>query len=456
MFSFFNKKNTEKFLDNDDFKKITESLYKQNFEIAQKNKTLSILNRLYEISLLAPNLNDLSNKVCLLIQSELDFDLVGTFVFNEKGNKMLPVAVSVSERLKKIVLKYDFDFYSLKVDKILKTSFLGSMVNDKDVKYTSNISDVFGKRANAKFVSELKGVGHIKTIIAYPIIINNKTIGIFAIGINRKYPELADYEKESLKIFANVISSLIDKALLYQELKITNQKLEEANTGQKNLIYIMNHQIKGYLTVSKNIFAELLTDDYGRVPEDAKDIITKGLENSDKGQKYVTDILKGTSVENGTLSYDMKKIDFREIILKETKNQEKSIENKKLKLSINIPNENYDMIGDSIQLGEVVRNLIENSIYYTPFGCISVGLKREGDKIVFSVKDTGVGVKDEDRDKIFKIGGVGNNSIKINASSSGYGLVFVKGVVEKHKGRVWFESEGEGKGTTFFVELPAK
>ena len=75
-------------------------------------------------------------------------------------------------------------------------------------------------------------------------------------------------------------------------------------------------------------------------------------------------------------------------------------------------------------------------------------------KILFSVKDTGVGVKEDDRQKLFKTGGVGKDSLKVNVRSSGYGLAFIKGVIEKHNGRVWFESAGAGKGSTFFVELP--
>jgi len=255
-----------------------------------------------------------------------------------------------------------------------------------------------------------------------------------------------------------IISSTLGLLLVRSVKKevALREKLEIANEGQTNLIHIMNHQIKGYLTINKDIFAELLTDDYGKVPEEAREIIAKGLESSDKGQKYVTDILKGASAENETLYYDMKKIDFKEIVSNEIENQKMIIEKKKLKLDVDISNGDYNMIGDKSQLGEAIRNLIENSICYTITGSISINLKSKSDKIIFSIKDTGVGVKAEDKDKIFKAGGVGCDSIKINVNSSGYGLAFVKGVVEKHKGKVWFESAGEGKGSTFYVELPMK
>ena len=237
---------------------------------------------------------------------------------------------------------------------------------------------------------------------------------------------------------------------------VLKEQLQVANAGQKNLIHIMNHQIKGYLGNNKNIFAELLTDDYGKMPAEAKEIITKGLENSDGGVRYVTDILRGDSAESGTLTYDMKQIDFKIIVDLAIEKTKDLMARKGLRLNLDIEKGNYDLMGDATQLGEAVRNLIENSMHYTPSGEISIRLKQTSGKILFSVKDTGVGIKAEDRDKLFKAGGVGSESIKINVNSSGYGLAFVKGVIEKHNGKVWFESAGAGKGSTFFVELPVK
>ena len=192
------------------------------------------------------------------------------------------------------------------------------------------------------------------------------------------------------------------------------EKLEVANAGQKNLIHIMNHQIKGYLGDTKNIFAELLTDDYGKVPEEAKDLITKGLETSDGGVKYVNDILRGDSAESGSLNFDMKSVDFKEIVSGVLEKIKGAIEKKGLKLSVDIANGACNILGDSTQLSEAVRNLIENSMHYTPSGEIWIRLKQTGGKVILSVKDTGVGIKAEDKDKLFKAGGVGSESIKIN------------------------------------------
>lgn len=256
-------------------------------------------------------------------------------------------------------------------------------------------------------------------------------------------------------LFVTMIAGFFLIESVKKEVELRDQ-LQIANEGQTNLIHIMNHQIKGYLTIHKNIFAELLTDDYGKVPKAAKEIIQKGMDSADKGARYVTDILRGASAQNGVIPYDTDEVDFKDILLDRINSLNEIVLKKGLKLETDIADEDYKMLGDKVQLAEAVRNIIENSINYTIYGGIKIYLKKINNKILFSVTDTGIGIRETDKDKIFKAGGVSEDSIKINVNSSGYGLVFVKGVVEKHKGKIWFESQGRNKGTTFFIELPIK
>ena len=74
-------------------------------------------------------------------------------------------------------------------------------------------------------------------------------------------------------------------------------------------------------------------------------------------------------------------------------------------------------------------------------------------KILFSVKDTGVGLSKEDKERLFTEGGKGKNSQKVNVDSTGFGLFIAKSIIEAHNGRIWAESEGEGKGSEFWVEV---
>ncbi len=241
-----------------------------------------------------------------------------------------------------------------------------------------------------------------------------------------------------------------------EELYKRNLEIVHLNESQANLMHFMNHQIKGRFGNAKNVFAELLTGDYGVMPPDSVPLLQKGLEETDTGINYVQGILKGASAESGTLPYDMKPMDFKPLVIDVVAKQKDHAEKKGLALTLDIAPADYNMTGDTLQLSEAVRNLVDNSINYTLTGSISVLLLRDGSNIKLIVKDTGVGLTEEDKTKLFKSGGRGTDSIKINTNATGYGLVFVKGVVEAHKGHVSAFSLGKGTGSTFTVELPKK
>ncbi|HEC94241.1 MAG TPA: HAMP domain-containing histidine kinase, partial [Candidatus Kaiserbacteria bacterium] len=117
----------------------------------------------------------------------------------------------------------------------------------------------------------------------------------------------------------------------------------------------------------------------------------------------------------------------------------------------------YMISADADKLSEhVFRNLIGNAIAYTIKGSVVVSLSKDSSgKIIFSVKDTGVGINDEDKKRLFTEGGHGKDSIKVNAHSTGYGLYIAKSIIEAHKGTVHAQSDGTGKGSQFIAEFPS-
>ena len=233
-------------------------------------------------------------------------------------------------------------------------------------------------------------------------------------------------------------------------------EVEQLAQGQENLIHIMNHQIKGYLATARNIFAELNEgNDYGEMPEASKPLLSKGFEEMGEGVDYVQTILKGSSAQKGTLPYDMKPVDLKAIVSTLVSKQKEVAEKAGLSFQSTIADDDYAMTGDSTMLEEAFKNLVTNAIKYNlPNGSVAVNLSKNDGKILFTVKDTGRGISKEDATKLFKPGGVGKDSIHYNVESSGFGLAFVKPVVEKHQGRVWYVSNSPEQGTTFFVELP--
>ena len=99
-------------------------------------------------------------------------------------------------------------------------------------------------------------------------------------------------------------------------------------------------------------------------------------------------------------------------------------------------------------------NFLDNAIKYSPKGVIKIKISKANGKVLVTILDNGIGIPKEEMPKLFSKFGRTETSQKIRPNGMGIGLYFVRRVVDDHGGRVWAESEGAGKGSTFFVELP--
>ena len=239
-----------------------------------------------------------------------------------------------------------------------------------------------------------------------------------------------------------------------EALERLNISLQSLIKQRESLMHLINHKVKSSFTHSKYIFAGLLDGTFGEVNEEVKKRAGQGFEANEVGIKTIDLILNITNMQKGLIKYDLKKLDFRDIVLKVFSEKKITAEKKGLKIEKDIVENGYYVSGDAFWLQEAVNNLIDNSIKYTKQGGIKVELKKSDGKVILSVKDTGIGLTFEDKENLFLEGGRGKNALRTNVESTGYGLYSVKLIIEAHKGRVWAESEGENKGSTFFIELP--
>ncbi len=255
----------------------------------------------------------------------------------------------------------------------------------------------------------------------------------------------------------NLIRGVLREVEQREKIEHLASELQLANDRQEGLIHFVSHQIKGYLTKSKAAFAGILEGDFGETPDSIKSVAKEGLRDNQEGVETVMSILSAANLKKGTVTYKRESFDFRKVVVDQIEGHTKEARNKNLTLETIIPGDvDFTTIGDRDQLSQhVVGNLIDNSIKYTLKGGLKISLAKKDGKIFFSIKDTGVGITEEDKKRLFTEGGRGKESTKVNVNSTGYGLFIAKEIVEAHKGRIWAESEGTGKGSTFWVELPA-
>ena len=229
-------------------------------------------------------------------------------------------------------------------------------------------------------------------------------------------------------------------------------QLEVAEEAQADTIRFISHQIRGVFTATKGSLSSILEGDYDPISENLKTMIQNLFVIQVNGVESVQAFLSASQLENGN-PFTMAETDFRDIATQVCTQLKSKAEKKGLVFDLDIPTDGeYKIMGDKTYLLNAILNVVDNSINYTPTGTVKVSLSKIDNSLLFSVKDTGVGINEEDGKKMFTKYGHGKDSRLVNVNSNGLGLFFTKKVVDGHHGTIWYESEA-GKGTTFFVKL---
>jgi signal transduction histidine kinase len=159
-------------------------------------------------------------------------------------------------------------------------------------------------------------------------------------------------------------------------------------------------------------------------------------------------------MELGTMKYDFKPIDFKELLDEVVREQKTNIEAKGLKLNVSVSGDSFPIKADVDKFKQVIVNTIDNSVKYTPQGSITISLEKNDKNIRFVVSDTGVGINPKTMPKLFKKFSRADNASDANIHGTGLGLFIAKEILTAHGGHMWAESEGEGKGSQFYIEIP--
>ena len=171
--------------------------------------------------------------------------------------------------------------------------------------------------------------------------------------------------------------------------------------------------------------------------------------------RLVDDLLDLSRIGKGTIAIRREPVDLREVVERATETQRASIAARELQLSLALPEAPLPIHGDPTRLDQVVSNLLHNATRYTPTGGrISVVLERSGAEAVLRVRDTGIGVRAEQLDRIFDVFTQADRVPGSVNEGLGIGLALVRQIVTLHGGSAHAVSEGPGRGSEFVVRLP--
>lgn len=440
---------------------ITQELYKRNAELHIRNKTLALLGELYSISIQTLNPEQLSEKVTSVIQKALEFEFVGIFDFDQGTDTLKLIRFAGSERFNDHVKNIDNFLEKTVITGASREELFGPVIQDHILNYTNDLNNIFRLSLGQNKAEELQKDIHIKTSLAYPLSAGG-VMSVLVLSLNRAYQTLNDFEKQSIASFIDVIAVSLAKATLYQELQVSNMKLEDANSRLEELdkrktefVSMATHQLRSPNTAIRGYSSMLLEGSFGELGEKARQAISVIYQSSEKLRLVVEDFLNITRIELGTLKYEMSKVDMADLAQKVVTELKLMAAERKIELLFEAPGAPFWVNADAGKIGQVFSNIIDNAAKYTPQGRIKVSVSCHDNVVRFLSEDTGVGIDPEVMPKLFQRFIRAEGAGKINILGTGQGLFVAKQIVEAHGGKIWAESEGKDKGARFIVELPA-
>lgn len=237
------------------------------------------------------------------------------------------------------------------------------------------------------------------------------------------------------------------------DLQEAYDELKAVDEAKSEFIAMASHQLRTPLTIVKGLSSMLVDGGYGKAPEKFKEPLQDIFKSNERLVDVVNDLLNISKADLGKLDLDIESVDLKDMVGGVVEELDQRAQKKGLELRWDrVRGLEIDI--DEVKMRQVVFNVIDNAIKYTEKGEVEVKLKRTGDKAQIIVSDTGEGMTKKEAKKIFDRFTRGRAGINRWIQGSGLGLYLARKYMDLHSGNIWAESDGEGQGSTFYIELP--
>lgn len=442
--------------------RVTEELYKRNAELAVRNKTLALLRKLDGISLAAEKTENMAQQMVDAIAAGLEYEVVTIAVVEEK--KMTWKCIAAGSSHDKMGDAFEEVCIASKEVPLTATPEIITVVQGGKQIYSDSLAAVHPELL-VKTIEDLNKTGEYSRpthSVVLPLRFGEHTLGVLTFSSSRSFKDASRYEDESLSGIIGLISLALYKAKLYEDLQRTSAELMAANTQLKDLdkaksefLSIASHQLYTPLTALRGYISMIMEGDYGPISEEQKPILDILNKSALRLIELIKDLLDISRIESGRLELHLESLDIVDVAKSLVADLLPNAINKKLDLQFHEPTETIPhVVVDSQRIRQVMLNFIDNAIKYTTKGSVDVSLGVKNGKVVFSVTDTGRGLKEGEADKLFKKFSRVGGAARFNTDGTGLGLYVAKQIVHEHHGEVSVTSPGQDKGSTFSMELP--
>jgi len=446
-------------------KKVTEQLYEQNAELAVKNKTLSLLEELYQTSTKTLTPEEMAQAVADIIQKSLNLECAGILRLHTKKDELMPLGFSQSARLNKTLDQIQVRFGAMAITNVSHNEFLGRALRNPNGAVTNNLIDVWDSLIAEGHLHKINTESHVKTVLVVPLALGNTALGALLLGFNRDYATLNTFEKKSIQNISDPIGLLLYKAYLYKNLqkaykveKKAKEELLQLDKIKDQFLLTTQHDLRKPLTSVKWFLELLVGGALGKQTD-------KSLEGAHQLQDTVQNSIEQVNSFLDIAQFQMGKgaitmtpgVDVLAMMDKIVERLKKQAEEKNIYLKLEKPAQASPVSADAIKLKAAIANIIDNAIKYTPQGGVTAKVEEKNGTLLITVADTGIGIP---QDKVQTLFGQmferTEQAKRTTTMGKGIGLYLSAQIIKGHGGKIWAESPGENKGSTFFIELPIK
>lgn len=257
---------------------------------------------------------------------------------------------------------------------------------------------------------------------------------------------------EEIRELNDTLQQRINEAT--KELRHSNAQLRKLDEAKDEFISMASHQLRTPLTSIKGYVDMILEGDAGDITPMQRKFLTEAFVSSERMVHLINDFLNVSRLQTGTFAIDKRPVDLAKIVGQELDSLKISAGGRDLSFRYNKPTEFPTLLLDEGKIRQVIMNFADNALYYSRPGTkIEVSLETEDDAVVLKVKDTGIGVPEEEQAQLFTKFYRASNARKQRPDGTGVGLYLAKRVIMEHGGSVIFSSV-EGEGSTFGFRLP--
>ena len=249
------------------------------------------------------------------------------------------------------------------------------------------------------------------------------------------------------------LRDITERKRMEEQIQQANKKLKKLDEMKSDFISTVSHELRTPVAIMRQGVSVCLDGVAGQITPKQKDLLSNIMENIDHLDRLVTDLLDISKIESGKVKLHLSTIDIEKVLEKIKTNFYTRATKKGIRFNMELSGSPIVLLGDEDKIIQIFNNLVSNAIRYTPFGgSVVIRVKEKENVIECCVEDTGIGISRKDIPKLFSKFEQFGRVVDSEYKGTGLGLAIAKGLVEKHGGKIWVESELD-KGTTFYFTL---